>query len=193
MRGASVAETDEHGRVKALGHTRHNATVRLDEYSAEWPARFQQEATRIRHALGAKAVLIEHVGSTSIPGLAAKPIVDIVLAVPDSTDEDSYIPQLVAEGFVLRHREPDWFQHRMFKGPDDDVNLHVFSSGCPEIERMLLFRDWLRSNEAERRLYEETKRELAARQWEYVQNYADAKTAVVQQIMARAEAAAKPR
>jgi GrpB-like predicted nucleotidyltransferase (UPF0157 family) len=188
-----VAETDENGWVKALGHTLHNATVRLDEYSAEWPARFQLEATRIRRTLGAQAVLIEHVGSTSIPGLAAKPIIDVVLAVPDSTDEASYIPQLVAEGFVLRHREPDWFQHRMFKGPNDDVNLHVFSSGCPEIERMLLFRDWLRSNEAERRLYEETKRELAARQWEYVQDYADAKTAVVQQIMARAEAAAKPR
>jgi len=188
-----MAETDDQGRVKALGHPLHNATIRLDEYSTEWPARFQQEAAKIRRAIGTKAVLIEHVGSTSIPGLAAKPIIDIVLAVPDSTDEDAYVLQLVTEGFVLRHREPDWFQHRMFKGANDEVNLHVFSSGCPEIERMLLFRDWLRSNAAERRLYEETKRELAARNWEYVQNYADAKTAVVQQIMARAEAASKCR
>ena len=86
---------------------------------------------------------------------------------------------------MLRIREPDWFEHRVFKGPDTNVNLHVFSAGCPEIDRMLRFRDWLRSNEADRELYERTKRELAAQEWAYVQDYADAKTAVVEEIVAR--------
>ena len=186
-----MGETDEQRRVKALGHSLHNATIQLKEYSPEWSERFEREAARIRTAIGAKAILIEHVGSTSIPGLAAKPIIDMVLAVPDSTDESSYMPQLVAEGFVLCHREPDWFEHRMFKSANEDVNLHVFSDGCPEIGRMLLFRDWLRSNDADRRFYERTKRELAGRHWEYVQNYADAKTQVVQEIMRRAAAGQK--
>src|ERR1700716_2197621 len=92
-------------------------------------------------------------------------------------------------GYVLRIREPDWFEHRLFKGADTDINLHVFSAGSPQIERMLLFRDWLRSNEADRELYLRTKRELAQREWQYTQNYADAKTAVVREIVARAETA----
>ena len=86
----------------------------------------------------------------------------------------------------LRIREPGWYQHRVLKGPDTDVNLHVFSAGCPEIERMLAFRDRLRNDDAERALYERTKRELVARRWRYVQNYADAKTEVVEAIIARA-------
>jgi GrpB-like predicted nucleotidyltransferase (UPF0157 family) len=97
-----------------------------------------------------------------------------------------------AAGYVLHIREPDWYQHRLFKGPDMDVNLHVFSTGCPEIERMLLFRNRLRANEADRQLYERAKRELAARTWKYTQNYADAKAEVVETIMARARAAAAP-
>ncbi len=88
--------------------------------------------------------------------------------------------------YVLRIREPDWYEHRLFKGPDTDINLHVFSQGCQEIERMLLFRNWLRSNAADRGLYERTKRELARQNWKYMQNYADAKTAVVEEILARA-------
>jgi GrpB-like predicted nucleotidyltransferase (UPF0157 family) len=121
-----------------------------------------------------------------VPGLAAKPIIDMTLAVPDSADEDTYLPALEAAGYVLRIREPDWYEHRVFRGPDTNVNLHVFSEGCPEIDRMLGFRDWLRSNPADRELYERTKRELAAKKWDYVQDYADAKTAVVEEIVARA-------
>ena len=82
-------------------------------------------------------LLLEHTGSTSVPGLAAKPIIDMTLAVPDSADEDAYLPELEAAGYVLRIREPDWFEHRVFKGPDTNVNLHVFSDDCPEIDRML--------------------------------------------------------
>ena len=112
--------------------------------------------------------------------------IDVLLVVADSADELAYVPALEAAAYALRIREPDWYEHRMFKGPDTDINLHVFSPGCPEIDRMLLFRDWLRSNAADRRLYERTKRELARLDWKYTQNYADAKTAVVEEILARA-------
>ena len=91
---------------------------------------------------------------------------------------------------MLRIREPDWFEHRVFKGPDTNVNLHVYTEGCAEIERYLLFRDWLRTHDDERDLYERTKRELAARDWRFVQQYADAKTEVVEGIIARAADAA---
>jgi GrpB-like predicted nucleotidyltransferase (UPF0157 family) len=129
---------------------------------------------------------IEHTGSTAVPGLAAKPIIDVLLAVGDSGVEDSYVPALEAAGYVLRIRESDWFEHRMLKGPDTEINLHVLSLGCPEIDRMLMFRDWLRNNAADRDLYARTKLALAQNEWKYVQNYADAKTCVIKEIMARA-------
>ena len=110
----------------------------------------------------------------------------MLLVVADSADEQTYVPALEAAGYVLRAREPDWYQHRMFKGPDTDINLHVLPESCPEIERMLLFRDRLRGDRADRELYEATKRELARRQWKYVQNYADSKGGVVEAIIARA-------
>jgi len=165
---------------------RADGPITLAEYDPGWPRLFEREAERIRGVLGGRALLVEHAGSTSVPGLAAKPVIDIVLAVADSSDETSYVPALEAAGYVLRIREPDWYEHRLFKGPDTNINLHVFSQGCEEIGVMLAFRDHLRANEADRELYERTKRELAARDWEYVQDYADAKTEVVKQIVARA-------
>ena len=162
--------------------------ILLADYDPRWPALFEREAARIRSALGDKARLVEHVGSTSVPGLAAKPIIDIVLAVPDSADEASYLPALEATGYVLRIREPDWFEHRVFKGPDTNVNLHVFTVGAGEIERMLKFRDWLRANPADRDVYLQAKRQLVNRDWKYVQNYADAKTTVIEAIIDRARA-----
>jgi GrpB-like predicted nucleotidyltransferase (UPF0157 family) len=162
--------------------------IQIVDYDAMWPRLFEREAERIRAALGDRVLLLEHVGSTSVPGLAAKPRIDILLAVADSADESSYVPALEGAGYVLGIREPDWFEHRVFKGPDTDINLHVFTRGCSEIDRMLLFRDWLRSNTADRQLYESTKRKLAQQKWKYTQNYADAKTAVVREILARAQA-----
>jgi len=162
----------------------------LVDYDPEWPALFAREASRIREALGDRALAVEHTGSTSVPGLAAKPIVDITLVVADSADEAAYVPALESRGYVLRIREPDWYEHRLLKGPDTNVNVHVFSRDCPEIERMLLFRERLRDNEAERELYEQTKRELARRDWAFVQHYADAKSEVVEAIIARARAGA---
>jgi GrpB-like predicted nucleotidyltransferase (UPF0157 family) len=166
--------------------------VELAEYDADWPQLYEREARRIRAALGARVRLLEHVGSTSVPGLVAKPKIDILLVVEDSADEAAYLPLLEAAGYVLRIREPDWHEHRLFRGPDTDVNLHVFSPGSPEIERMLSFRDHLRTNADDRELYARTKLELARRSWKYVQNYADAKTAVVEGIIARARRDAEP-
>jgi GrpB-like predicted nucleotidyltransferase (UPF0157 family) len=165
--------------------------ILIVDYDPQWPARFEREADRIRAALGYGALQIEHTGSTSVSALAAKPIIDVLLVVNDSSDEDAYVPALEAAGYVLRIRETNWYQHRMFKGPGTEINLHVFSSGCPEIDRMLLFRDWLRSNAADRDLYERTKLALAQKEWEYVQNYADAKTSVIEEIIARARAVRK--
>lgn len=169
--------------------------ITLAEYDPAWPQRFAREAARIGAALAGRALLIEHVGSTAVPGLAAKPRIDIVLAVADSSDEAGYVPPLEAAGYVLRIREPSWHEHRVLKGPDTDVNLHVFSSGCTEIERLLRFRDHLRRHDEDRLLYEQTKRALARRTWKVTQHYADAKTRTVEAILARAgttEAVAAP-
>jgi GrpB-like predicted nucleotidyltransferase (UPF0157 family) len=169
------------GELKA-----HAAPITLVDYDPAWPGLFEREDQRIRAALGDRVVRLEHTGSTSVPGLAAKPIIDMTLIVPDSSDEPSYVPDLEAVGYVLRIREPDWHEHRVFKGPDTNVNVHVFSPDSPELQRMVGFRDWLRTHDEDRDLYEQTKRDLAGREWKYVQYYADAKTAVVEEIIARA-------
>jgi GrpB-like predicted nucleotidyltransferase (UPF0157 family) len=169
-----------------------NAPITLVEYDRAWPRLYDREAARIRAALTERVLLIEHVGSTAVPRLAAKPRIDIVLAVADASDETSYLPALETAGYVLHIREPGWHEHRVFNGPYTDLNLHVFSEGCLEIERMLRFRDHLRCNEADRLLYERTKRALAQRTWKYGQHYADAKTTVIEEILARAGIAQPP-
>jgi len=184
--GAHLISDEEVQRFRLDKVTPHNGPITLAGYDPGWPALFTREAARIRAALGGRAVQVEHVGSTAVPGLAAKPVIDIVLAVPDSSDEPAYVPALEAVGYVLRAREPGWFEHRMFKGPDTDINLHVFTAGAAEIDRMVLFRDRLRNNDADRDAYLQVKRDLAKRTWRHVQHYADAKTAIVGQIIARA-------
>lgn len=182
--------TEEEIRAATVGEPKPlTGPIVLAEYDPGWPQLFEREAERIRTALGERALRIEHAGSTSVPGLAAKPVIDVVLVVADSADEEAYVPPLEAAGYVLSIREPHWYEHRVFKGPDTNVNLHVFSQGCPEIDRMVLFREWLRRNESDRQLYERTKRELAGKEWKYTQNYADAKSAVVEEIIARAQQA----
>ncbi len=153
--------TEEQIRAATVGEPRvHGAPIELVDYDPAWPELFAREAQQIAAALGARALGIEHVGSTAVPGLAAKPIIDLVLVVTDSADEETYAPALESAGYALRIREPAWYEHRMFDG----------------------------SNQADRELYERTKRELAAREWRYVQNYADAKGAVVEEIITRARA-----
>jgi GrpB-like predicted nucleotidyltransferase (UPF0157 family) len=162
--------------------------VVITDYDPIWPHWFESAAFRIRETLGEKVLQLDHVGSTSVRGLPAKPLIDINLVVADTTDEDAYVPPLETIGYVLRTREPDWFEHRMLRGYDPPVNLHVFNPDCEEVERMLRFRDWLRTHPEEKDLYLQTKRELAAKRWKYVQNYADAKSEVIQAILARAGA-----
>jgi GrpB-like predicted nucleotidyltransferase (UPF0157 family) len=159
--------------------------VVIADYDPAWPALFEREAGRLRNVLGAEILLLEHVGSTSVPGLAAKPVIDILLVVADPADEGRYLPPLEQAGYRLVIREPGWHEHRALKGPDTDINLHVHGPASPEIERHLRFRDHLRADDADRELYQRTKRELAARPWTYIQQYADAKSAVVEEILSR--------
>ena len=181
--------TEAEIEANTIGGARpHREPVHLTEYDPAWRDLFTREATRIMQILGDTAKRVEHVGSTSVPGLAAKPIIDILVEVADSSAEPTYVTPLESNGYELRIREHDWWEHRMLKGPDTDVNLHVFTVGCPEVNRMLRFRDHLRANPADRKLYEDRKRELASREWAYIQNYADAKTDVVEDIIARANA-----
>jgi GrpB-like predicted nucleotidyltransferase (UPF0157 family) len=185
---AGENERHEHRkRENDLSPDSHGPIILVDSNPA-WPEHFARQAERIQAALGERALRIEHVGSTSVLGLVAKPIIDILLAVADSADEPSYVPALEAAGFVLRIREPNWHEHRLFKDAEIDLNLHVFSVSSAEIERLLLLRDRLRENPAERQLYELTKRELASRTWKYVQDYADAKSEVIEGIISRARA-----
>ena len=125
-------------------------------------------------------------GSTSIPGLSAKPLIDIILCVADSADEDAYVPALTRQGYRLHLREPDWEQHRVMKGVFPPVNLHVFTAGSVEITRMLAFRDRCRAHPEEFELYLKTKQALAGQVWRHVQHYANAKGDVVEAIIARA-------
>jgi GrpB-like predicted nucleotidyltransferase (UPF0157 family) len=156
------------------------------DYDALWPEKFQKHAAIISRALGIKALSIEHVGSTSVPGLAAKPIIDIIVQVQNSDDEPAYLPALLAAGYVLRVCEPNWHQHRMVRTPELDVHVNIFSPGCIEVTRQIAFRDHLRWSAEDRFLYQSTKRRLAKEDWPDMDAYARAKTEVVEQITARA-------
>ncbi|MEU2177893.1 GrpB family protein [Nocardia sp. NPDC019219] len=185
---------DEEIAAATVGELRpYGVEVVLEEYNGAWPDWYAEEEAAIRAALGDVALRIEHTGSTSVPGLAAKALIDILLLVPEAADEAAYLPALEAAGYALRIRQPGWYQHRcLVRRVDDgaprDVNLHVLSpeSGTPEIERILAFRDWLRTHDEDRVYYERTKRELAQREWKFVQHYANAKSAVIEEILGRA-------
>lgn len=157
--------------------------IRIVDYDPRWPELFRQHAARIAAALGSTALRIEHIGSTSVPGMPAKPIIDILLVVPDSGKEETYLPALQTAGYQLRVREPDFDQHRMLRTPNKDVHIHVFSPGSKEIARYLIFRDRLRTDAAGHDMYASTKRQLASRDWPDMNAYADAKTSVIEQII----------
>jgi GrpB-like predicted nucleotidyltransferase (UPF0157 family) len=167
---------------------REKRPIEIVEYDIDWPARFERHAVNIRSALGVAALKVEHIGSTSVPSLAAKPIVDILLVVQSAADESAYVPLMESAGYVLRVREPDFEEHRMFRTPERDVHVHVFSIGAREIGRYLAFRDRLSKNADDRQRYEETKRRLAALDWPDMDAYARAKTHIVEQILAAASA-----
>jgi GrpB-like predicted nucleotidyltransferase (UPF0157 family) len=166
--------------------------VVLVAHDAQWARDFDADRRDLQGAIAAALLAIDHVGSTSVPGLPAKPIIDILLQVRDSADEPSYVPAMLDLGYCVRVREPEWLEHRVLSkrvehGDPHSVNVHVLSPqhGAVEIERMLGFRDWLRSHDDDRDRYAAVKAELAARTWRRVQDYADAKSEVVEQILAR--------
>jgi GrpB-like predicted nucleotidyltransferase (UPF0157 family) len=136
--------------------------IAVVEYDDRWPADFETVAGRIRAVLGDRVLEIQHVGSTSVPGLPAKPVIDVDLVVADPADEAAYIPDLEAAGFVHTVREPWWHEHRLVKGADPLAYVHVFGPDCPEVVRHRMFHDWLVEHEDERRRYADAKRTAAA-------------------------------
>jgi GrpB-like predicted nucleotidyltransferase (UPF0157 family) len=176
-----MSEDDYLDRILIGG--REPATITIVDYDETWPWRFREWADRIVEVLGKRALRVEHIGSTSVPGLAAKPIVDVLLLVADVEDEAAYVPRLESLGLGLRVREPN---HRMLRTPQRDLHLHVCEPDRPEVDAYLDLRDRLRADAADRRLYAETKRWLAAKRWADMNDYADAKSDVIQAILARA-------
>jgi GrpB-like predicted nucleotidyltransferase (UPF0157 family) len=154
----------------------------LVDYDPSWSARFEDQRAKITTALVAEATRIEHIGSTAVPGLAAKPIIDVLVTVADVEDEPRYLPALQRAGYVLRVREPG---HRMVRTPELDVHVHVWSEQDPAATAHLAFRNRLRSNTADRDLYAATKRRLAQQGWPTVNHYAQAKSDVIMQILGR--------
>jgi GrpB-like predicted nucleotidyltransferase (UPF0157 family) len=159
---------------------REPVEVVIAEYDEAWPARFESERRRLASALGDDAVMVEHIGSTAVPGLAAKPIIDILVTVEQVDPDEKYTHRLEALGYVLRVREPD---HRMFRTQARDVHVHVWPVAHEAVESYLVLRDWLRYDEASRLLYERRKRELAGREWADMNHYAEAKSDVVVGIL----------
>lgn len=160
--------------------------LHLVEADPRWPEAFTRHARLVHEAIGEVAVELHHVGSTSVPGLAAKAIIDALLVVDDITAEEDYVTPLVDAGLVLRVREPG---HRLLRTPERDLHLHVHEVGDPDAADLLAFRDWLRTHPEDRELYEATKRELLTRGWTHMQAYADAKDEVVGVIRAKIRAA----
>jgi GrpB-like predicted nucleotidyltransferase (UPF0157 family) len=135
--------------------------IRIVEYDVRWPTEFERVRVRVLEALGAAALEIHHVGSTSVPGLPAKPVIDVDLGVADPADEAAYVPALESAGFVLIIREPWWHEHRLLKHADPSTHLHVFGPDCPEVIRHLMFQDWLLAHPEDRAYYAEAKRAAA--------------------------------
>jgi GrpB-like predicted nucleotidyltransferase (UPF0157 family) len=178
-RRPDVAALERVGGAEAL-------TIALHDYDPAWVERYAEHRGRILAALANADVDIEHIGSTSVPGLAAKPIIDIVVAVDDITAEEDYLDALLAAGYELRVREPG---HRLVRTPERDVHVHIYERGAPAVDEYLLLRDRLRSDADDRALYESTKRALLLGRWDDMNDYADAKTDVILAIKARARAA----
>jgi len=172
--------------VELVGGT-EKRRLGLVDYDDGWPGVFLAHQERLRKALGTAHVEVEHIGSTSVPGLSAKPIVDILLAVGDITAEEDYLLPLLAVGYELRAREPG---HRLVRTSARDVHIHILQRGDQAIEDYLLFRNRLRADAGDRSWYERTKRALLDQGFDDMNAYAEAKTEVITAIIARARASA---
>jgi len=163
--------------------------IEVTDPDPSWPRRYDGLAGRIRQALGWRVLQLEHVGSTSVPGLAAKPIIDIDLTVADPGREQVYVPALERTGFRLTIREPWWYGHRALVTDEPRCNLHVFGFDSPEPVRHRILRDWLRGNPEERDRYAAAKRQAAAAAnaaGEHVMQYNARKQQVIREIYHRA-------
>ncbi|KIW39925.1 uncharacterized protein PV06_08494 [Exophiala oligosperma] len=177
-----------------LNQRKFKPKLTIVESNPAWPQRFLDIKTRIEAALGSTAVAIHHAGSTSVPGLPAKDIIDVDLVVKDSMDEGSYVAALESLGFVFLIREPDWYQHRFFFDEENRpnayfINLHVWGPDCPEVERHRIFRDWLSKSPKDLQLYANVKRECASASeaaGESMEEYTLRKGKAIQEIMDRA-------
>ncbi|WP_062316151.1 GrpB family protein [Demequina maris] len=174
-RRADVTTTELVGGVE-------RRTIEIVDPDQTWPETFAEHRARVAAALGPVARSIEHIGSTSVPGLAAKPIIDVLVTVEDITAEEDYLAPLLDAGYVLRVREPG---HRLVRTPELDVHVHLLEVGDQAAEDYLILRDRLRRSPSDRALYEGVKRALAARDWPDMNAYADAKTAVIEEIKSR--------
>ena len=153
-------------------------------YDPGWPARYGREAGRLWEALGDRVHSVDHIGSTAVPGLAAKDVVDVCIVVDDPDDEAAYRTDVEALGYELRVTEPG---HRAFRTHARDVNVHVYGPGSDEPAKYLLLRDHLRRSAEDRRAYEDLKRRLAAEQeWDDVNYYAEAKGGLIAEMLERA-------
>jgi len=159
--------------------------VVIDDYDPTWADRFATARSALHEALGDLIVDVEHVGSTSVPGLPAKPVIDIDLSIADTADESRYLPRLEGLGYRLLLREPWWYGHRMLVDPAGDVHLHVWPQGAPEPVRHRLFRDWLRSHPEDRERYASAKRRLARDTADNPGDYSLAKNDVIDDIYTR--------
>ncbi|MDX6285677.1 MAG: hypothetical protein QOG53_1162 [Frankiales bacterium] len=176
-------EFDAHLDAVIVG-PRTPTPVVLVEYDDAWPGQFEQHRARISAALLNRARLIEHIGSTSVPGLVAKPIIDVLVAVDDVEDETMYLSALEAAGYELRVRETG---HRMVRPATHDANVHIYSVGHPEIDACITFRDRLRADPTDRAIYEARKRDLARHDWPDINYYARAKGEVIATVLSRAQ------
>ncbi|MCJ1384593.1 hypothetical protein MMC17_007711 [Xylographa soralifera] len=167
-------------------------SITILEPNPEWPQRFEEAKARIQNALGTLIVDIAHTGSTSVPGLPAKDIIDVDLTLKDATDEASYVKPLEEAGFRFLFREPQWHQHRFFveSWPKAyHVNVHVWGPDSPEAAKHRIFRDWLRKTPADLELYAKAKREAAeqtAVAGDSVMEYNQRKEKTIQEILGRA-------
>jgi GrpB-like predicted nucleotidyltransferase (UPF0157 family) len=144
------------------GYTQAPYRIEVSEYDEQWPVDFERIANLIRAALGDRVLELHHVGSTSVPGLPAKPVIDVDLVVADPADEASYVPALEAAGFVHTVREPWWHEHRLLTYAAPRTHLHVFGPDCPEVVRHAMFRHWLLDHPDDFALYLAAKRAAAA-------------------------------
>ena len=178
-----TSERDRDPLEGVLVGGREQVTIVVVDHDEQWPLRYGLVRDRVLAALGPAALRVEHIGSTSVPGLAAKPIIDVLVTVRDVEDEAAFVPLLEGADFVLRVREPE---HRMFRTPSRDVHVHVYEPEHAAVSAYLDLRDWLRVDADDRALYERTKRLLATRTWTDMNAYADAKTDVITAILRRA-------